>query len=560
MKTSLSRLALVCLLNAFVFSVLHAQTCTFVNLRLTSQASVNAFSSACTTINGDITVSGADITDLSPLQHIQTINGKLTIQNNPALTSLNGLKNLTGTQHLLIYTNDLLTSLAGLEKLNTVSGSLHIRYNKNLVNLKGLDGLTGANQFYITNNDLLANLSGLGSLATVSDLLSISSNKSLVNFSGLSSLTSVSRINIGENDALTDFSGLESLTSVTWQMNVSSNKSLTSFNGLTNLNYLSEAYLSANNAMTDLSGLENVRSVYWLVVGESSGLTSLNGLHNLVSATNFIIRGNALLTDLAGLDNLATAGWLQISDNPELQSLSHLGTASSTGRVAALTIGGLVIRDNARLTSCAVAAVCDFTSANEATISGNGPGCQSQAAVEASCAALPVTLAHFKAKAERGTAVLQWATAEEKNSDFFEIEHSFDAKVWHRVGGQQAKGESHAVVNYEWTHTAPVNGINYYRLKMADLDGTFTYSHIEPLKFENLVRAVVYPNPVADILFVQNSKDAMLLRIIDATGKKVYETSRVPQMLPVRDLGSGTYQVQVTRHGGVVEQQRIVVF
>lgn len=567
MKTTLFKFVQFCLLNTFVFSSLKAQTCSFTNLRLDSQSAVNAFSSTCKTINGDITVTGADITNLGPLQNIESINGKLTIQNNPALPSLSGLHNLTTAKHLLIYTNDLLTDLTGLEKLKSVSGTTHIRYNKGLVNLQGLDSLAFANTFYITNNDSLTNLSGLGSLETVSDILAIGTNKSLASFNGLNSLTTVSRINIGENDALTDFSGLEKLTSVTYQMHVSSNKNLTSLNGLTSLNYLSEAYITDNDLMPSLSGLESVRGVYWLVVGENAGLTSLTGLNNLISATNLVIRNNELLTDLSGLDNLTNVGWLQISGNAKLTSLSRLGAGTNTGRtgsngrVAALTIGGLAITNNVQLTTCAISAVCAFISTNTATISGNGFGCETQAAVQIACSALPVTLTDFKAIAEGSTALLQWATTDERNSAVFEIEHSLDAVTWYRAGEQNAKGESNTLVNYQWVHLTPAGGSNYYRLKMKDLDGSYAYSGIVSLGFDKAgkVPAIVYPNPVSDLLFVENSKEIILLRIISGEGKTVYETSSVPDALRIRKLAAGMYQVHITRQSGVVQTQRIVV-
>jgi hypothetical protein len=564
MKTALFKLAQICLLNSVVFCPLKAQTCSFTDLRLNSQSSVNSFNATCKTVNGDITVSGADITDLTPLQNIEVINGKLTIQNNPALTSLSGLKNLTSAQHLLIYTNNLLTDLAGLEKLKSVSGATHIRYNQNLVNLKGLDSLAYASTFFITNNDLLTSMTGLGSLETVTDILSVGSNKSLASFTGLSSLTSVSRINISGNDTLTDLSGLESLTSVGYQMHVSSNRNLTSFNGLTNLTYLSEAYLSDNNLMSDLSGLESVTSVYWLVVGENKGLTSLSGLHNLTSATNFIIRRNNLLTDLSGLENLMNVGWLQVSDNPELRSLSGLGTGTnvnSSGRLTSLTIGGLSVRDNPNLTTCAISSVCDFISTGTATISGNGLGCESQSAVQIACSSLPVTLTHFKAKIEHRSALLQWATAEESNSAVFEIEHSLDAITWRTAGVQNAKGESNTLASYQWIHTEPADGLNYYRLKMKDRDGSYAYSQIENLKFGDQGRKPisVYPNPVSDMLFVENSKEIVQLRIISLQGKTVYETSSVPNALSIKNLSAGLYQVHIIRQNGAVQKERIAV-
>lgn len=572
METTLRKFIQICLLNSLLFSSLKAQTCNFFNLRLESQAAVNSFNSTCKTINGDITITGADITDLSPLQNIELINGKLTIQNNPALASLNGLHNLAAAQHLLIYTNDLLTDMTGLEKLKSVGSTTHIRYNKGLVNLKGLDSLGTASTFYITNNDSLTSLTGLGGLTTVTDILAIGTNKSLASLNGLNNLATVSRINIGENDALTDFSGLEKLTSVTYQMHVSGNKKLTSLNGLTSLNYLSEAYITDNDLMPDLSGLETVRSVYWLVVGESAGLTSLNGLNNLLSATNLVIRNNESLPDLKGLESLTNVGWLQINGNAALTSLSHLGAPISGGRtgsnerVAALTIGGLVLTNNTNLTSCAISAVCNFINSNTATISGNGPGCQSQSAVQIACSPLPVTLAHFKAKIEGNTALLQWATSAESNSSVFEVEHSLDAVTWRKAGEQDAKGESNALVNYQWVHLTPASGQNYYRLKMKDRaaehqDAAYAYSQIVGLKFDRAGKtpAIVYPNPVSDVLTVEDNQGIVLLRIVSVEGKTVYQTSKVSDNVSVKGLATGTYQVHITRQSGVVQKQRIVI-
>jgi hypothetical protein len=555
------------LLSSVAFSTLKAQTCSFVDLRLNSQSAVNSFDAACKTINGDITVSGADITDLGPLQNIEVVNGKLTIQNNSSLPSLTGLKNLTAAKHLLIYTNELLIDLTGLEKLKSVSGATHIRYNKNLINLKGLDSLAYASTFYITDNDSLTSMTGLGSLESVNDILAISSNKSLTSFNGLHKLTSVSRINIGGNDMLTDLSGLESLTSVGYQMHVSLNKNLTSLNGLTNLNYLSEAYITDNKLLPNLSGLESVRAVNWLVVGESPGLTSLTGLNNLLYAGNLAIRKNDLLVDLSGLENLTNVGWLQITNNAALISLSGLGTGTNSGRsnsnkrAAALTITGLSVTDNPNLTTCAISSVCDFISSNTATISGNGTGCDSQSAVQIACSPLPVTLSHFKANIENRTAFLQWATTEESNSSVFEVEHSLDAATWQKIGVKEAKGESHALSNYQWVHSEPAGGVNYYRLKMKDLDGSYTYSQIVDLEFgdSGQMRVSVYPNPVSDVLFIENNNEILRLKIISLQGKTVYETTNAPSSLSIKHFATGLYQVYITRPSGLVQEERIAI-
>jgi hypothetical protein len=571
MRKALFSLIQICLLNGAAFTAVYAQqTCTVTNLRLQTQAAVNSFNSACTTIKGDMSIAGADITDLSPLANIELFDGILTIQNNTSLTTLEGLDNLANAKTLLILSNNLLTDLSGLEALTSVSGTLRIGSNNNLVSLDGLDSLTTAGSVYVSSNNLLANLSGLGGLESVSDIISINDNNSLASLNGLTSLTSVARILIGGNPVLPDLSGLEALRSVSWQMNVSSNPSMVSFDGLDNISSLSELYLGNNNLMTDLSGLEVLSHLEWLVVGEFPALTSLNGLNNLLSVTHLIIRNNPLLTDLSGLESITSIGSFLVTGNAVLPSLEGLGGATSgdrkgaNERVAALEIQSLTITSNPQLTTCAIAAVCDFIRTGTATISGNGSGCESQAAVEIACGSLPVKLAHFTASAENKAALLQWETTQESNSYLFEIEHSLDAGTWQKAGEHAARGESTAPVNYQWIHTSPASELNYYRLKMIDLDGSFAYSRIASVKFDDLdpASALIYPNPVSDILSVENKNgDIILLKIIDLQGKTVYETTKVSKEgLSVKRLSKGLYQIHVMKRGGEVQAERLVIF
>lgn len=111
---------------------------------------------------------------------------------------------------------------------------------------------------------------------------------------------------------------------------------------------------------------------------------------------------------------------------------------------------------------------------------------------------LPVTLATFSATKEGNTAFLQWKTTSESASSEFEIQHSLDGKQWQRIGSVAAAGESNSDKTYQFVHTEPVNGQNnLYRLKMIDIDGTFTLSKINALLFDQKNPGRIYPNPAA---------------------------------------------------------------
>lgn len=116
---------------------------------------------------------------------------------------------------------------------------------------------------------------------------------------------------------------------------------------------------------------------------------------------------------------------------------------------------------------------------------------------------LPVTLISFTAQKEANMALLTWKTASETRSNRFEVEHSQNGKAWSSIEALRTKGESHALQTYEFTHRNPINGDNFYRLKIVDTDGSFTYSKIEHVKFEIGLEVSVYPNPAAENIHLQ---------------------------------------------------------
>ena len=54
-----------------------------------------------------------------------------------------------------------------------------------------------------------------------------------------------------------------------------------------------------------------------------------------------------------------------------------------------------------------------------------------------------------------------------------------------------AQDNSNTIVNYQMIDNFPADGINYYRLKMVDNDGTFQYSNIINVNFKNTIRGGV---------------------------------------------------------------------
>jgi hypothetical protein len=99
--------------------------------------------------------------------------------------------------------------------------------------------------------------------------------------------------------------------------------------------------------------------------------------------------------------------------------------------------------------------------------------------------AAPVELLSFDAKkTSNNSASLMWATASEKNSSYFSIEKSDDGINFSEIGIARAQGTSNNIVNYKFDDNY-FKGICYYRLKMVDQDGSFTYSSVQFLETGN---------------------------------------------------------------------------
>ncbi|MCP4460627.1 MAG: T9SS type A sorting domain-containing protein [Cytophagales bacterium] len=92
-------------------------------------------------------------------------------------------------------------------------------------------------------------------------------------------------------------------------------------------------------------------------------------------------------------------------------------------------------------------------------------------------------------------------------------------------------------------------GVSYYRLKQTDYDGRFEYFNTKSVSFNGAVtnNITVYPNPVVDVMGVQNftdkTKDLRLLNIHgkDVTGRVSIKTINSGLILDLCQLESGIY-------------------
>lgn len=87
---------------------------------------------------------------------------------------------------------------------------------------------------------------------------------------------------------------------------------------------------------------------------------------------------------------------------------------------------------------------------------------------------LPVELVSFSANCSSNEVAVEWTTASEFNSAYFEVEKSDDALTWYSVGVIDAATFSSLPITYSFQAEENRTFV-YYRLKQVDLNGDFTY-------------------------------------------------------------------------------------
>ncbi|MEO6670485.1 MAG: T9SS type A sorting domain-containing protein [Ferruginibacter sp.] len=159
---------------------------------------------------------------------------------------------------------------------------------------------------------------------------------------------------------------------------------------------------------------------------------------------------------------------------------------------------------------------------------------------------VPLHLLSFKVVSNNNNneALLYWNTANELNSLSFDIEQSIGGRIFTRIGSTTAFGSGDNTYSYK---TILVADVVYYRLKMIDVDGRFTYSQVIQLKRSKQSESItVLTNPTKNTLSIITTDAALLnttASIINQQGVVVkrFVLNDGLQHIDVSNLSAGAY-------------------
>jgi hypothetical protein len=180
---------------------------------------------------------------------------------------------------------------------------------------------------------------------------------------------------------------------------------------------------------------------------------------------------------------------------------------------------------------------------------------------------LPVQLAGGLRGNKAGNDVLlNWNTASEINSQVFVVEVSTDGNKFSDIGRVASAHNSSTLKQYEFIHTgafAGYTGTLYYRLRMVDMDGSFTWSNRISLNVgrERGLGVSATPNPFINYTSVMLSSELATdatVTVTDLRGRTVL-TQPVKlkagftkvDLLPMQHENEGLYFVTVSADGRV---------
>ena len=163
--------------------------------------------------------------------------------------------------------------------------------------------------------------------------------------------------------------------------------------------------------------------------------------------------------------------------------------------------------------------------------------------------ALPVEWLAFSATAQAKTVALDWTTAWEENNKHFIIEHSTDAKQFQPIGTLAGQNTSDIAHDYQFVHTSPALGLNYYRIKQVDYSDEYSYSKILSVNFNpanGINRFSFYPNPTQQLLLLSGPLDhryPVQLKLLNALGQEValFLDIQADSPIDIGQLTPGTY-------------------
>ena len=135
---------------------------------------------------------------------------------------------------------------------------------------------------------------------------------------------------------------------------------------------------------------------------------------------------------------------------------------------------------------------------------------------------LPVTITNFTAIKNSNNIDIKWTTERETDLKKYVVERSTDGIHFFTIASVAAQNVSSYAVN---DNNFPAANTLFYRLKMVDLDGKFSYSKTVSVRLNNNLAGIsVFPNPATNQITIKLQQILTVnstFKITDVAGREV---------------------------------------
>lgn len=171
---------------------------------------------------------------------------------------------------------------------------------------------------------------------------------------------------------------------------------------------------------------------------------------------------------------------------------------------------------------------------------------------------LPLHLTSFSGVNSGHSNILQWQTTNEVNTQSFDVERSTDGLYFSRIGSIASINNSGANL-YSYTDNSISHPIYFYRLKMIDQDGNFSYSKIIKTENGSTGKLEIFPNPVTSYLSLSGLKATADLEIMTVQGASLKHLSITgnTQTINLANYPAGLYILKYTSGNNTLYQKLV---
>lgn len=283
------------------------------------------------------------------------------------------------------------------------------------------------------------------------------------------------------------------------------------------------------------------------------------------------LTGDVNLTD-ATLDILGTFT-LNEPNGGSNDIIFTMNSGTPTTPVVRVALGGTINRGNNNSGSARIRVRISGTNYTKYTTGASsvvGPVTgyyNTTLAMEAGNGNLPVVLMGFDAVKQNNAVNITWSTQQEFNTNFFQVERSFDGANYTSIGKVAAAGNSTTPRSYSYSDAAPSRGIAYYRVRIVDLDGKVGFTTVKAIRaVASTAKVSVYPNPaisVANVVVNNADNQAFSLNVFNRNGQLVSQkrasAGTTAVALEVSALPAGDYIIDVNFADGSRQSSKLLV-